>query len=43
MSKKRCSPDNSAMESFFGRLKVEVFRGVDWNGVSIDGFMGEID
>lgn len=43
MSRKGCSPDNSAMEGFFGRLKVEAFRGVDWNGVSIDGFMDEID
>ncbi len=25
MSKKGCSPDNSAMEGFFGRLKVEFF------------------
>lgn len=43
MSKKGCSPDNSAMEGFFGRLKVEAFRGVDWDGVTIDGFMDEID
>ena len=43
MSKKGCSPDNSAMEGFFGRLKVEAFRGGDWRGVSIDGFMDEID
>lgn len=42
MSKKGCGPDNSAMEGFFGRLKVEAFRGVDWDGVTIDGFMGEI-
>ena len=43
MAKKGCSPDNSAMEGFFGRLKVEAFRGVDWDGVTIDGFMDEID
>lgn len=43
MSRRGCSPDNSAMEGFFGRLKVEAFRGVDWNGVSIEGFMDEID
>ena len=30
MSKKGCSPDNSAMEGFFGRLKVEFFYGCDW-------------
>ena len=43
MPKKGCSPDNSAMEGFFGRLKAEAFRGRDWRGVSIDGFMDEID
>ena len=43
MSKKGCGPDNSAMEVFFGRLKVEAFLGVDWAGVSIGGFMDEID
>ena len=42
MSKKGCSPDNSAMEGFFGRLKVKAFRGVDWAGASIGGFMDEI-
>ncbi len=34
MSKKGCSPDNSAMEGFFGRLKVEFFYGRDWSGWS---------
>ena len=29
MSKKDCSPDNSAMEGFFGRLKVDFFHGRD--------------
>ena len=43
MSKKGCSPDNSAMEGFFGRLKVEAFRGVDWADVSIGRFVDEID
>ncbi len=32
MSKKGCSPDNSAMEGFFGRIKVEFFCGCDWSG-----------
>lgn len=35
MSKKGCSPDNSAMEGFFGRLKNEFFHHRDWSGVSI--------
>ena len=39
MSKKGCSPDNSACEGFFGRLKVEMFYGIDWSGVSIDEFI----
>lgn len=30
MSKKGCSPDNSACEGFFGRLKNEFFYGRDW-------------
>lgn len=43
MSKKGCSPDNSAMEGFFGRLKVEFFYGRDWSGWSIDEFMDALD
>lgn len=43
MSKKGCSPDNSAMEGFFGRLKVEFFCGRDWSGWSIHGFMDALD
>ena len=43
MSKKGCSPDNSAMEGFFGRLKVEFFYGRDWSGWSIHGFMDAPD
>ena len=43
MSKKGCSPDNSAMEGFFGRLKVEFFYGRDWWGWSIHGFMDALD
>lgn len=39
MSKKGCSPDNSACEGFFGRLKNEMFYGKDWRGVSIDTFI----
>ena len=43
MSKNGCSPDNSACEGFFGRLKNEVFYGEDWSGWSIEEFMSEID
>ena len=43
MSKKGCSPDNSAMEGFFGRLKVEFFYGRDWSGWSTDRFMDALD
>lgn len=43
MSKKGCSPDNSACEGFFGRLKNEMFYGRDWSGVTIDEFMREVD
>lgn len=43
MSKKGCSPDNSAMEGFFGRLKVEFFYGHDWSGWSLDRFMDALD
>lgn len=43
MSKKGCSPDNSACEGFFGRLKNEMFYGRNWKGVSIDDFMSRLD
>lgn len=43
MSKKGCSPDNSACEGFFGRLKNEMFYGRDWKGVSIDDFISRLD
>lgn len=43
MSKKGCSPDNSAMEGFFGRLKVEMFYGESWAGWSVEAFMGEVE
>ncbi len=39
MSKKACSPDNSAMEGFFGRLKDGFFFHRDWKGVGMDEFM----
>lgn len=43
MSKKGCSPDNSACEGFFGRLKNEMFYCRSWKDVSIDHFIDELD
>ena len=43
MSKKGCSPDNSACEGFFGRLKNEMFYGHSWVGVSIEEFIQTLD
>ena len=36
MSKKACSADNSACEGFFGRMKMEMFYGRSWFGVTLD-------
>ena len=43
MSKKGCSPDNSACEGFFGRLKNEMFYNCSWVGVSVAEFMEILD
>ena len=43
MSKKGCSPDNSACEGFFGRLKNEKFYGYSWAGVTIEQFIERLD
>ena len=43
MSKKGCSPDNAACEGFFGRLKNEMFYNKNWNHISIDSFIKELD
>lgn len=43
MSKKGCSPDNSAMEGFFGRLKNEFFYYRNWDGVTIEEFSDRLD
>lgn len=43
MSRKGCSPDNSACEGFFGRLKNEMFYNQSWQGVSIEQFVGILD
>ena len=39
MSKKGCSPDNSACEGFFGRMKNEMFYGYNWNDVTTSEFI----
>ena len=43
MSRKGCSPDNSACEGFFGRLKNEFFFHRDWSGVAVESFMELLD
>ena len=43
MSKKGCSPDNSACEGFFGRLKNEMFYGRSWKDVTIEEFITILD
>ena len=43
MSKKGCSPDNSACEGFFGRLKNEMFYNHKWEGVTIEEFIDILD
>lgn len=43
MSNKGCSPDNSACEGFFGRLKNEMFYGYSWTGVTISQFIEQLD
>lgn len=43
MSRKGCSPDNSACEGFFGRLKKEMFYGRSWKDVSLDDFMTAVN
>ena len=43
MSKKGCSPDNSACEGFFGRLKNEMFYNHSWEDVSVEHFIEILD
>ena len=43
MPKKGCGPDNSAMERFLGRLKIEFFYGRDRNGATLDEFADTLD
>lgn len=43
MSKKGCSPDNSACEGFFGRIKNEFFYGRNWRNSSLESFIDQLD
>ena len=43
MSKKGCSPDNSACEGFFGRLKNEFFYKRKWNNITAQDFMKQLN
>ena len=40
---KGCSPDNAAAEGFFGHLKQEFFHGRSFTGVTIEGFVEQLD
>lgn len=42
MSAKGCSPDNAAMEGFFGLLKKEFWHGRDWSGWTPARFIEEL-
>lgn len=43
MSRKGCSPDNAACESFFGRLKNEMYYCRNWLGTTVERFMNELN
>ena len=43
MSKKGCSPDDSACEGFFGRLKNDFFYNQDQTNTSIDEFINKLN
>lgn len=43
MSAKGCSPDNSAMEGFFGRLKTEAFYNEDWPSSTLEDLGRAVD
>lgn len=43
MSRKACSPDNTACEGFFGRLKTEMFYPGDWRSTTIEQFVAVLD
>lgn len=43
MSKKGCSPDNSACEGFFGHMKMEMFYGRDWSNSTLEDLIQAIN
>ena len=43
MSKKGCSPDNSACEEFLGRLKNEFYYDRDWSNTSVNEFIEQLN
>ena len=43
MSKKGCSPDNSACEGLFGRIKMEMFYSRPWVGITMEDFLETLD
>ena len=43
MSRKGCSPDNAACESFFGRLKAKLFHPGDWQATTIEQLIQVVD
>lgn len=43
MSKEGCSPDNSACEGFWGRLRNEMSYGRSWMGVTTRQSIAELD
>jgi len=43
MSRKGCSQDNAACEFFFGRFKTEPFYPRDWEVITIEQFVAEVD
>ena len=43
MSRKGCSPDNTACEVFFGRFKNKFFYNRDWSHVSIPEKIKQVD
>lgn len=43
MSKKGCSPDNSACEGLFGRIKNKMFYSRNWGDTSVQQFIEILD
>ena len=43
MSKKGYSTDNAAYEGFFGHLKTEMFYNRNWDEISIENFIKEVE